>query len=109
MNCVAIRLSTDLQFYNRQQEFFPFAPTNRMSTWLSIFFRALAIATAGKICPPVPPPLIITLYFRCNWLKFWLFFFFCLATNTKYYSYSKAGKPNRCSTHAKHWKRLTRD
>ena len=25
----------------------------------SIFFNALAIATAGKICPPVPPPAIM--------------------------------------------------
>src|SRR6202000_1616319 len=27
----------------------------------SSFFKALAIAIAGKICPPVPPPLIIIL------------------------------------------------
>jgi hypothetical protein len=38
---------------------FPFAPTNNTSIELSFFFKALAIAIAGKICPPVPPPAII--------------------------------------------------
>jgi len=40
----------------------PFAPTNKMSVSAASNFRALAIAIAGKICPPVPPPLIITFF-----------------------------------------------
>jgi len=36
-----------------------FAPTNKMSIVVSIFFKAFAIAIAGKMCPPVPPPAIM--------------------------------------------------
>ena len=39
---------------------FPSAPTNKISTSLSKRFKAFAIDNAGKICPPVPPPLTIT-------------------------------------------------
>ena len=39
------------------------APTNRNLTSFSFLSIAFAIAIAGKICPPVPPPLIITLSF----------------------------------------------
>ena len=37
---------------------FPFAPTNNISISGAFLFNALAIAMAGKICPPVPPPAI---------------------------------------------------
>src|SRR5579875_386647 len=37
----------------------PTAPTNNISLAGFIFFNALAMAMAGKICPPVPPPAII--------------------------------------------------
>ena len=40
---------------------FPFAPTNKISISGSVFFKAFAIAIAGKICPPVPPPAMMTL------------------------------------------------
>ena len=39
----------------------PLAPTKRISELGLIALIAFAIAIAGKICPPVPPPLIITL------------------------------------------------
>ena len=38
---------------------FPLAPTNSTSVPVSFFRIALAIAMAGKICPPVPPPAMI--------------------------------------------------
>src|SRR4030095_17212026 len=52
---------------------FPFAPTNNISIVLSFFFKALAFAIAGKICPPVPPPAIIILLLMHFHLPF-LFF-----------------------------------
>ena len=39
----------------------PNAPTKSICASGRLAFRALAMATAGKICPPVPPPLIIIL------------------------------------------------
>jgi hypothetical protein len=33
------------------------------------FFNALAMASAGKICPPVPPPAMII---RLGNLKYWI-------------------------------------
>ena len=40
------------------------APTNNISASGHFTFIALAIEIAGKICPPVPPPLIKTLIVR---------------------------------------------
>jgi hypothetical protein len=37
----------------------PWAPINNMSILLSSCLSAFAIEMAGKICPPLPPPLII--------------------------------------------------
>ena len=39
----------------------PFAPTNKMSASGKRLFNALAMLMAGKICPPVPPPLMMNL------------------------------------------------
>src|SRR5574344_733862 len=39
----------------------PSAPTNWMRASGYLALMALAIDTAGNICPPVPPPLMITL------------------------------------------------
>ena len=39
---------------------FPTAPTNNMETDGFLRLISSAMATAGKICPPVPPPEIIT-------------------------------------------------
>jgi hypothetical protein len=41
----------------------PSAPTNRISESGCSVLMALAMDTAGKICPPVPPPLMIILKF----------------------------------------------
>ena len=41
----------------------PSAPTNNISISLFTAFNALAMAMAGKMCPPVPPPLITTRMF----------------------------------------------
>src|SRR5690606_33394507 len=38
---------------------FPLAPTNRSTVSGAKRFNALAMAMAGKICPPVPPPLMM--------------------------------------------------
>jgi len=38
-----------------------------------IYQRALAIEMAGKMCPPVPPPLIITLLGFCRLIYFFSF------------------------------------
>ena len=37
---------------------FPFAPMNKNSASGNLFLISSAMAIAGKICPPVPPPLI---------------------------------------------------
>lgn len=43
----------------------PMAPTKRNWAPGNLIFSALAMATAGKICPPVPPPL------KMNFGGFW--------------------------------------
>ena len=43
----------------------PMAPKNRNWAPGNFIFSALAMATAGKICPPVPPPL------KMNFGAFW--------------------------------------
>ena len=39
---------------------FPLAPTNKILTFGFLLLISSAIAIAGKICPPVPPPEITT-------------------------------------------------
>src|ERR1700761_1858402 len=60
----------------------PLAPTNNISEAGSSCFKALAIAIAGKMCPPVPPPLMIIL-FPDSILDYTDYFFF---DSTDYFS-----------------------
>ena len=84
----------------------PLAPTNRISAAGATSLIAFAMATAGKICPPVPPPLRITrMLSDCSIFCFSWFFlgFFNLVhffTHAQYYSDGDTGKPDACSTHA---------
>jgi len=40
---------------------FPFAPMKRISVKGSSFLSAFAMASAGNMCPPVPPPAMMIL------------------------------------------------
>ena len=51
----------------------PNAPTKRNLVLGLNFFIAFAIAMAGKICPPVPPPEIITFNLPIFHLRFFIF------------------------------------
>lgn len=46
------------------------APTNRNRAPGNFIFSALAMATAGKICPPVPPPLKMNFGGVCDGVVF---------------------------------------
>src|SRR5690606_3367397 len=89
---------------------FPSAPTNRNWASLSRSRTALAMAMAGKMCPPVPPPEIITLSERCSW-SFginWLFFFlFEASAYAQHDPDREAGEPDGCATHAHERQRLS--
>ena len=73
----------------------PSAPTNNISAWGTCLLISFAIATAGKICPPVPPPLSITL----SAFKFFLCFIFCTSAYTKYYTEGYHCEPDGRSAH----------
>ena len=63
----------------------PIAPTNNISVPGLICSTARAMAMAGKICPPVPPPLIIILS-CCDNISCLLFYFsfrFSCSTNAQ--------------------------
>ena len=73
---------------------FPFAPMNKNSAFGNLFLISSAMATAGKMCPPVPPPLMrirgagfgLRVFVCCSWFDIyffdvatsWLFFGSCL-------------------------------
>ena len=52
----------------------PKAPTNSIFASGRFAFMALAIDTAGNMCPPVPPPLIMTLSSFCSLFIFNILF-----------------------------------
>ena len=73
---------TDNQIHITEQNgYISFLPENPVAGF--IFFNAFAMATAGKICPPVPPPLMITLKLgRCKFCSSFFLFFFDLSAYT---------------------------
>src|SRR5690606_9990196 len=91
----------------------PFAPTNKNSASASRLRKACAIAMAGKICPPVPPPLIMYL---CDGIislfsgfGFGFFRHIHRATHAEDHSEGKTGEPGRSSAHTHQWQWLTCD
>src|SRR5688572_3735206 len=85
----------------------PRAPTKRISFLALVFFKAFAMAMAGKICPPVPPPLITTRISGFGELTFPLpFLLFNFPAYTQDDSQRQAGKQGGCSSHAYQRQRL---
>ena len=68
----------------------PMAPTKRNWAPGNLIFSALAMATAGKICPPVPPPL------KINLVEFWTGVVFLVAFDMPMLFYTPAVRVSSC-------------
>src|SRR5690606_19370138 len=87
---------------------FPSAPTKRKRVSGALSFTAFAMAMAGKMCPPVPPPLINTLSGCCGMITGFRGTVGSLlpgrlviytAANAEDDPEGKAGEPHACSAH----------